>query len=144
MGGLNSQDPASDELRDFEAMVQTFTEANFNDVGKQNIGYMAKDEKRWSTMVHTLCQGNKCWLVTFPITLSTDLPLAALARLHTQQTLLLLLILFKLVTMSRGSRAALPWVTLVALVAIKTKYHRQVLASHIQDKHIEHQNNWAT
>jgi len=46
MGGLNSQDPASDELRDFEAMVQTFTEANFNDVGKQNIGYMAKDEKQ--------------------------------------------------------------------------------------------------
>jgi len=41
MGGLNSQDPASDELRDFEAMVQTFTEANFNDVGKQNIWYMA-------------------------------------------------------------------------------------------------------
>ena len=27
-------------------MVQTFAEANFNDVGKQNIGYMAKDEKQ--------------------------------------------------------------------------------------------------
>lgn len=27
-------------------MVKTFAEANFNDVGKQNIGYMAVDEKQ--------------------------------------------------------------------------------------------------
>jgi len=45
-GGRNSHDPATGGLRDFEAMVQTFAEAHFNDVGKQNIGYMATDEKQ--------------------------------------------------------------------------------------------------
>lgn len=49
MGGRSSHDPAADELRDFEAMVQTFAAANFNDVGKQNIGYMAQDE---TALVH--------------------------------------------------------------------------------------------
>ena len=45
-GGRNSQGHATDELRDFEAVVQAFAEANFGDTGKQNIGYMPQDEKQ--------------------------------------------------------------------------------------------------
>jgi len=45
-GGRKSQGQATAELRDFEAVVQAFAEANFADTGKQNIGYMAQDEQQ--------------------------------------------------------------------------------------------------
>jgi hypothetical protein len=73
------------------------------------------------------------------VPLATGLHLATLARLHTRQAFLR-----QLVMMSRGFRAALRWLSLVTLVAIKTKYRSQVLASKtspIQGKHIEHLNN---